>query len=242
MNIKVAIIDDETPARKLIRRFLEKYPNIEIIGEAADGLTGLKLINSLKPDLVFMDIKMPKISGLEMVEVLSELPVIIFTTAYTEFAIEAFEKNAIDYLLKPFSAQRFEQALNKAIESMAKNDLKKTETKNSNGKLQRIVIKNNNSLEIITLDELYMIEAQDDYVFVYTQKSRFLKLERMKFLEENLDEQTFIRIHRSYIININHVTKIELLGKDSYIAILTNGLKAKISKERYKKLKQILRI
>jgi len=242
MNIKVAIIDDETPARKLIRRFLEKYPNIEIIGEAADGLTGLKLINSLKPDLVFMDIKMPKISGLEMVEVLSELPVIIFTTAYTEFAIEAFEKNAIDYLLKPFSAQRFEQALNKAIESMAKNDLKKTETKNSNGKLQRIVIKNNNSLEIITLDELYMIEAQDDYVFVYTKKSRFLKLERMKFLEENLDEQTFIRIHRSYIININHVTKIELLGKDSYIAILTNGLKAKISKERYKKLKQILRI
>lgn len=242
MKIKVAIIDDETPARKLIRRFLEKYPNIEIIGEAVDGLTGLKLINTLKPDLVFMDIKMPKISGLEMVEVLSELPVIIFTTAYTEFAIEAFEKNAIDYLLKPFSAQRFEQALNKAMESIAKNDLKKPETKNSNGKLQRIVIKNNDSLEIITLDELYMVEAQDDYVFVYTQKSRYLKSERMKFLEENLDNQTFIRIHRSYIININHVKKIELLGKDSYIAILTNGLKAKISKERYKKLKQILRI
>ena len=242
MKIKVAIIDDETPARKLIRRFLGKYPNIKIIGEAADGLTGLKLINTLKPDLVFMDIKMPKISGLEMVEVLSELPVIIFTTAHTEFAIEAFEKNAIDYLLKPFSAKRFEQALNKAMESIAKNDLKKTETKNSNGKLQRIVIKNNDSLEIITLDELYMVEAQDDYVFVYTQKSRYLKSERMKFLEENLDNQTFIRIHRSYIININHVKKIELLGKDSYIAILTNGLKAKISKERYKKLKQILRI
>ena len=131
--------------------------------------------------------------------------------------MEAFEKNAIDYLLKPFSAQRFDQALNKAMENMAKNNPEKLETKNSEGKLQRIVIKNDNSLDIITLDELYMIEAQDDYVFVYTEKSRFLKSERMKYLEKNLDNQIFIRIHRSYIININHVKKIELLGKDSHI-------------------------
>ena len=241
MIYRVVIIDDEAPARRLIKRYLEKYDMLKIVGEADNGIDAAKLINKKKPDIAFLDIKMPKISGLELLDVVGFVPKVIFTTAYDEFALQAFDKNAVDYLLKPFSSERFDAALSKAIEQI-KNQKLPTDKGSNPEKIKRIVAKKNSELHIIAVEEIFLIEAQDDYVFIHSEKERFLKNERMKFYEENLPKVDFVRVHRSFIVNINFVKKIELMEKDSYIVLLSNGLKARASKTGYRKLKEKLRI
>ncbi len=248
-TIKIALIDDEKPARSLLKKFLERYSDIKLIGEASDGFEGIKLINSLQPDIVFLDIRMPKIDGFEMLELIEKQPIIIFSTAYNEFALKAFERNAVDYLLKPFSRQRFDAALQKAIEKWQNSQLRKLEAKNlqslqteKKDKLNRIVVKQNSKIIVIPCDEITHFEAQDDYVFVYTQNNRYLKHTRMNYLQQNLNPKDFVRIHRSFITNINFIDKIELLEKKSYCLILKNSSVLKVSKAGYKLLKQKLGI
>jgi two-component system LytT family response regulator len=246
-KIRTILIDDETPAREILIHYLKDFENIEIAGECADGFSGLKSISEIKPDLVFLDIQMPKLSGFEMLEVIDEKPEIIFTTAYDQFAIRAFELNAVDYLLKPFSRERLSEALKKAINRIGtgKNILKNpgnilSKRPEPSAPINRIVVRKGTAINIIPVDQVKYVEAQDDYVMVYHSTGKALKQQTMKFYEENLPKQNFVRIHRSYLVRIEEIKKIEPYGKDNHIAILQSGDKLPVSRSGYKHLKEEL--
>ena len=246
-KVKTIIIDDEKLAREITKGYLSKHPEIEIIAECSNGFDAIKKINEEKPDLIFLDIQMPKISGFEMLELLDDPPAIIFTTAYDQYAIKAFEVSAVDYLLKPFSEERFNDALkksfslikdkfqqNSAIKNIIDHHDKKIEF------LERVVIKDGPKITILPVDSIKWIEAQDDYVMINSELGRFLKKKTMKFFENHLDENTFIRIHRSYIINADFIQHLEQKGKESYQLILKNGRELPVSKTGLSKLKSTL--
>ncbi|MBN1990244.1 MAG: LytTR family transcriptional regulator DNA-binding domain-containing protein [Bacteroidales bacterium] len=243
---RIIIVEDEEPARDLLKRYLSASINIEIIGEFADGFEAAKAINSLKPDLVLLDIQLPRLTGFEILEIIEHPAAIIFTTAYDEYALKAFERNAVDYLLKPFSRDRFLQALERAKERMAAKSAPNLETLaeslTPNEPLNRIVVKTGKAIQVVPIEQIEMIEASDDYVSIYTNQERFVKKQTMKYFEERLNPETFIRTHRSYIVNITQIASIELYEKDSYIGILRNGNKVKISTSGYKELKEKLGI
>jgi two-component system LytT family response regulator len=248
-NIRVIVIDDESLAREITKSYLIIHPEYEIIAECSNGFDAIKKINEEKPDLIFLDIQMPKLTGFEMLELLEEPPIIIFTTAYDQFAIKAFEVNAVDYLLKPFSEQRFTEALAKTKlyiqdryqhDTGIKNILEHTEKEEKNKILERVVIKEGPKISILPVEEINWIEAQDDYVMIHSEKGKNLKKKTMQFFEEHLDENHFIRIHRSYLINIDFIKHLELYEKDSYRIILKNEKQLPVSKTGLEKLKQIL--
>jgi two-component system, LytTR family, response regulator len=246
-KLKVLIVEDEKLAREIVKNYLKKFDNIDVIGECSNGFDALKQINEDKPDIVFLDIQMPKLTGFEMLEVLENPPVIIFTTAYDQYALKAFEVNATDYLLKPFSEERFNEAVQKAIKllgnknEVVKNleDLSKT-LENKEEFLERVVVKNGQKISIIPAGDIKYIEAQDDYTMLYTDKGNFLKQKTMKYFEGSLDPKDFIRIHRSYFVKVTQIKQIELFEKESYRVILNDGTKLPVSKSGYQKLKEIL--
>lgn len=246
-KIKTIIIDDESLARELVKNYLSDYAEVEILGEYSDGFQGLKAINELQPDLIFLDIQMPKLTGFELLELLDHPYNIIFTTAYNEYAIKAFEHNAVDYLLKPFSQERFADAITKAISRLQNRaerteiieKLKEHENKNKD-KLSRVVVKSRNKIDIIPIDKIRYFEAQDDYVMIYTHDGHYLKQKTMKYFETHLNPKEFCRIHRSYLIRIEEISKLEPYEKDSWMLILKAGERLKVSKNGYKLLKQQL--
>lgn len=242
--IKVIIIDDEPLARSLVKEYLENYPDIEIVAECADGFDGVKAISTHKPDLLFLDIQMPKINGFEMLELIEEKPSVIFTTAFDEYAIKAFDIHAVDYLLKPFNKERFDKALTRWINSRPEKVEKTTalvETlAESDNQPQRIVIKLNNKIKIIPFNEIFYIEAAEDYVFIHTIEGRFMKHKTMIFFENALDKNQYVRCHRSFIVDVRQITKLEIYEKDSHIAILKSGAKVPVSKSGYGRLKLVL--
>lgn len=243
-KLKAVIIDDEKLGRDIVKTYLKGFDDIEIAAECENGFEGVKTINDINPDIIFLDIQMPKINGFEMLELLDYLPAVIFTTAYDQYAIKAFEKNAVDYLLKPFSAERFAQAVNKAVEqSQNKSSLpsvKLSDDYHTDEYINRIVVKHNNNIIILPADKIIAIEAQDDYVMLHTEKGKYLKKKTMNYYEKNLDPKNFARIHRSAIINILHLDKIELTGKEQYTAKMKNGKNFSISRSGYAKLKELL--
>jgi two-component system LytT family response regulator len=247
-KIRVLIIDDESLARELVKRYLSDNPGIEILGECENGFDALKAIQELKPDLLFLDIQMPKIDGFELLEVLDPRPEIIFTTAFDQYAIRAFEMNAVDYLLKPFSKTRLEQALEKARgrifatpdNSLAGQSLQKLQQQIDDDKktIERVVTRMGSKITVIPVEKIWYIEAADDYVMIWSDLGNHLKEKTMKYFEDHLPQGQFIRIHRSHIINISQLTSIELYSKDSYIAIMKSGAKLKVSAEGYRRLKE----
>ncbi len=247
-KIKVLIIDDEPPARELVRHYLTSFHGIEIAAECENGFEALRAINEMKPDLIFLDIQMPKITGFELLELLQEPPQIIFTTAYDEFAIRAFEKNAVDYLLKPFSAARFQQAVEKARLRITGNQQAATPAvsnlKNQleavDGELDRVVARIGSRIVVIPVDSIHYIESQDDYVMIYSAQGNHLKEKTMKYFEAHLPKSSFIRIHRSHIVNISQIVSVDLYGKDTHMVILKCGAKLKASAEGYKRLRELL--
>ncbi|QNL23176.1 LytTR family transcriptional regulator DNA-binding domain-containing protein [Hyphobacterium sp. CCMP332] len=241
--LKVLIIDDEKPARQLLVELLKNKNDLEIIGEASNGFEALKQINSLNPELIFLDIQMPKINGFELLEILDQPPLVIFTTAYSEYAIKAFEMNAIDYLLKPIEESRLEMAINKVLNSRTgRPDIQKLSENrlSEKEKLEKIVVKTGNQIHILPIDDIERIEAYDDYVKIHSMDKYYLKKMTMKFLENKLPNDQFIRIHRSHILNSNHLQKLEAMGKESHLAILKNGDKIPVSSSGYHLLKEIL--
>ncbi|MEW6193879.1 MAG: LytTR family transcriptional regulator DNA-binding domain-containing protein [Bacteroidota bacterium] len=246
-KIKTIIIDDEKLARDIVRNYLRKYDRVELLAECSNGFEALKQISELKPDLIFLDIQMPKVTGFELLEILDEPPVIIFTTAFDQYALKAFEVNATDYLLKPFSEERFEEAMQKAFKLISNKDdadkkiedlVKHIEKKDEF--IDRIVVKTGQKISIVPTEDIRYIEAQDDYTMLYTEKGNLLKQKTMKYFEENLDPNQFIRIHRSYFVKINLIKHIELFEKESYRVILNDGTKLPVSKTGYQKLKEIM--
>jgi two-component system LytT family response regulator len=247
-KLQTLIIEDEELARNLLRSYLKDNPDIEVIGECENGFDGVKSINDKKPDLVFLDIQMPKITGFEMIELLDYKPQIIFTTAYDQYALKAFELNAIDYLLKPFSKERLLAAIDKVkhrIQNEEPIDDKLEELSNyrpGEEFIDRIVVKDRHKIHIITVDQIRYIESLDDYVMIYTYDGRHMKQKTMKYFENNLDPKNFIRIHRSYIVQVENIAEIQQYEKESYIVILKDKdkTKLKVSKTGYKRIKEIL--
>ena len=247
-KLRVLIIDDEPPARELVKHYLASYDDIEIAGECANGFEALKAIQEMQPHLIFLDIQMPKISGFELLELLPDPPQIIFTTAFDEYAIRAFEMNAVDYLLKPFSSARFQQAVERArlrieekpIEKDNSLERMKEQLDDSPEEIDRIVVRLGSRIIIIPKDTIYYIEAADDYVMIYSSQGNYLKEKTMKYFEAHLPSNDFIRIHRSHIVNIHQIVSIDLYGKDTHMVLLKCSAKLKASAEGYKRLRETL--
>lgn len=246
-KIRTVIVEDEAPARDILKHYLKDYPEIEVVAECADGFSGLKTITELKPNLVFLDIQMPRLTGFEMIEVMTEKPVIIFTTAYDQFAIKAFEMNAIDYLLKPFPPERLRSAVKKAAEKIGKSreddkpvaELIGNFPKSPNP-INRVVARKGNSINIIPVEQIRYVQAEDDYVMIYHTEGKVLKQQTMRYYEENLPKENFVRIHRSYIVRVEEINRLEPYTKDNYVAVLHNGEKLPVSRTGYKQLKEEL--
>ncbi|MCX3266429.1 LytR/AlgR family response regulator transcription factor [Pedobacter agri] len=241
--IRTILIDDEPLARDIVKYYLTDHPEIEIVAECCDGFEGLKAISLHKPDLIFLDIQMPKISGFEMLELVEDKPAVIFTTAFDEYAIKAFEVNAVDYLLKPIDKGRFDTAIKKLPSRL--NQTENTEAVLDAAALSpaqnnRVVVKKDGVIKIIPTGDINYLEADDDYVKLSTADGSFYKNKTMAYFEQTLDSSQFIRIHRSYIINLAQVTKIELKEKDSYVVLLKSDIWLPVSKTGYVKLKAAL--
>ncbi|MDR0712542.1 MAG: LytTR family transcriptional regulator DNA-binding domain-containing protein [Prevotellaceae bacterium] len=239
------IIDDEIPARDIIRHYLKDYVEVEIIGEASNGFDAMKIIKEKAPQLIFLDVQMPKLTGLEMLELVENPPLVIFSTAYDQFAIRAFEQNATDYLLKPYSKQRFDAALQKAFAKVKSGEAAPENLQAlhaaATDTLTRVAVKDRQQIHVIPLHSICYIEADGDYVKLHTDKGVFLKEKTMKYFEENFPPQQFIRVHRSFIVNVDMVAKIELYEKESYRVHLKNGETLKASSSGYKALKEVVK-
>jgi len=255
-KLRTVIIEDEKPARDLVKAYIKANENIEFLGECQNGFEGVKKIAETKPDLIFLDIQMPKLTGFEMIELLDYVPEIIFTTAYDQYAIKAFELSAVDYLMKPFSKERFNEAVDKVIarlksrseEEQAERVPNKniedftSKKKEEVEQIERLFVKTGTKIDVVPVDTIVRIEAQDDYVEIFTADKRYLKNDTMTYLERVLPQKTFTRVHRSHIINLSHIQKIEKYGKESYVVILKDGTSVNVSKSRIKDLKAQLGI
>jgi two-component system LytT family response regulator len=243
--VKALIIDDEQLARQLIRNYLKSFEGIEIVGECENGFEGVRNIAELKPDLIFLDIQMPKLNGFEMLELVDNRPEIIFITAHNDYAIKAFEMNAVDYLLKPYSQERLIAAVQKAAEKIKTGtgkdkDIEQLIHQPLSEKLERIVVKTGTKIKVIPVDKISYFEAQDDYIMLYTDEGKHLKQGTMKYYEDHLDTSKFIRVHRSYIVRIDQVVQLEPYSKDNYLLKLKNGTALKVSRNGLKNLKDKL--
>nr|WP_199081456.1 LytTR family transcriptional regulator DNA-binding domain-containing protein [Pedobacter sp. ASV19] len=242
--IRTLLIDDEPLARDIVKFYLEDYSDIEVVAECSDGFEGLKAISQVKPDFIFLDIQMPKISGFEMLELVEQPPAVIFTTAFDEYAIKAFEVNAVDYLLKPIEKDRFDLAMQKLPAKLnggtaLTKELLDTASLNP-AHNNRVVVKKNGVIKILNVMDIHYFEADDDQVKLSTTEGIYYKNKTMSFFEQSLEPSQFIRIHRSYIINLSQVTRIELKEKESYIVLLKSDIWLPVSKTGYLKLKAAL--
>lgn len=250
--MRVIIVDDEHLARALLREFLGAWPDIEIVAECANGFEAVKAIGELQPDLVFLDIQMPKLDGFEVVELANTSIAAdsaartryVFVTAYDQFALKAFEVRAIDYLLKPFSRERLAQALDsvrsRAVPPEQMAALVQDAAKR-NGFIERLLVRDGARVHVVPSASIDWIEAQDDYVAISTAGKTHLKNGRMAELEGGLDPALFLRVHRSYIVNIGAIARIEAPTRDSWCAVLKDGKRVPVSRSGYAKLKELMR-
>ena len=242
---RVILIDDEPLARSILKAYLAHHPGFEVVAECGDGFEGVKAISQHKPDLIFLDIQMPKINGFELLELLESAPGVIFTTAFDEYAMQAFERHAVDYLLKPFSQERFDKAIAKWA-TQSGTPSRKTEellaSVSQPEERQRIVVKKGSNLVILPVHTVFYLEAFDDYIKVHTKDGFYLKKKTMAHYEKVLDPAQFVRVHRSYILNLQELTRIEPLTKDSHVALLKSGVRIPLSETGFAKLKEVLGI
>jgi two-component system LytT family response regulator len=243
--IQTIIVDDEEPARLLLREYLTKRDDINIAAECSNGFEAVKALTELKPDLAILDIQMPKLNGFEVLELAENPPAVIFATAYDQYAVKAFELHAVDYLLKPFSKERLDEALDLVANRLkTKKPLPIEALAAAAGMkpaiLERVLVKDGSKVHVIPADKIDYIEAEDDYVAIKAEGKSHLKQQRMAELEKMLDPAKFVRVHRSSIINLERIARIELYAKDSRMAILKDGTKLLISRAGYDKLKKML--
>jgi len=245
MMVKVAIVDDEEPARKLLREYLSAYDDVEIVSECANGFEAVKAVTDLKPDLLLLDIQMPRLDGFEVLELIGHEVDVIFVTAYDKYALRAFEVHAVDYLLKPFSSDRLREALDHARKRLATKEKLPVENlamsaRPAGAKLERVLIRDGSNVHVIPVSKLDYVEAQDDYVCFRSEGKRYLKQQTLGDVETALDPSQFVRIHRSYILNIDRLARLELYAKDSHAAILRDGTRLPVSRSGYARLNAVL--
>lgn len=239
--IKTLIVDDEPLAAGLVKEFLSAYPQFEVVAICHDGFEALKAIQLFQPELIFLDIQMPKITGFELLELLENPPAVLFTTAFEQYAVQAFDVKGIDYLVKPFSEARFAQAIARFLsQQKAKIVPEVVDYPVSEERNKRLVVRVKNEIKIIQIQEVRYFEAEDDYISIHTQEGKFLKKMTMKQLEESLDPDKFARIHRSFLVNLQEVAGLEPFEKESYLLRLRSGQKIPVSKSGYARLRLVL--
>jgi two-component system LytT family response regulator len=246
--MRVIIVDDEPLARAVLREHLNAHADVEIVGECANGFEAVKAIAELAPDLVFLDIQMPKLDGFEVVELAGAKTHYVFVTAYDQFALRAFDVHALDYLLKPFTRERLAQALAHARERMAapaqSEDAMRALVSDAQARhqpLERVLIRDGARVQVIPVERIDYVEAQDDYVAFFAEGRQWLKNQRMAELESQLDPRAFLRVHRSYIVNLGAIARIEPTGKDGHCALLKSGARIPISRSGYQKVRDLMR-
>jgi two-component system LytT family response regulator len=240
-RISTIIVDDEPHARALLREFLADYPQFVVAAECANGYEAVKAAAEHRPDLMFLDIQMPKLDGFEVLELLDRKPHVVFVTAYDEYAIRAFEVHAIDYLLKPFTPARFAEVIAHAEEMVRRGGGATVNAQAAMKKpLQRIAFRDGGTIDVVPVQRIDYIEAQDDYVHVYARGQRHIKQQTLGELETMLDPTRFLRVHRSYIVNLESLARVEPYAKDSRVALLKDGTRVPISRAGYERLKGLL--
>lgn len=244
-RLKAVIVDDEDLARSIVREYLGGFHDIDIVADCANGFEAVKAITELSPDLLFLDIQMPKLNGFEVLELVQHQPAVIFVTAFDQYALKAFEVHAVDYLLKPFTRDRFDQALALAREQLHRRKSQPlaevvAAARKRDIPLERVLVRDGSKVHVIPVEKIDYIEAQDDYVAIKTEGKTHLKQQRLAELENLLEPRRFVRIHRSFILNIERLARIELYAKDSRVAILKDGTKLQVSRAGFDKLKELL--
>jgi two-component system, LytTR family, response regulator len=245
-TLRVVIVDDEPLARTVIREYLKAHPGVEIVAECGNGFDAVKAVSELTPDLVFLDVQMPKLNGFEVLELLGRDVPVVFTTAYDQYAVRAFEVHAVDYLLKPFSEERLAEALSRARtrlqarESHGDIDALLTDARGKQLPVERVLIRDGSQVHVLPVAKIDYIEAQDDYVCFKAEGKQYLKDQTMGALEASLDPARFVRIHRSYLLNIERIARVELYAKDSRVAILRDGTRLPVSRAGYARLAKLL--
>jgi two-component system LytT family response regulator len=242
-TIRVLIIDDEAPARAILAEYLADYPQFAVVGECANGYEAVKAVAEKKPDLLFLDIQMPKLDGFEVLELLDAKPKVVFVTAYDEYAVRAFEVHALDYLLKPFTAERFAAVVARAEEAVrggASQPLGDVAAAARKKPLQRIAFKQGGTIEVLPVQRIDYVEAQDDYVHVFSRGEKHVKQQTLTELEQILDPARFVRVHRGYIVNLESLARVEPYAKDSRVVVLKDGSRIPISRAGYERLKALL--
>ena len=241
---KVILIDDEPLARQMLKTLLQPYTEVQVVAECGDGFEGFKAIQEHNPNLIFLDIQMPRLNGFEMLELLDAPPAVIFTTAFDEYALKAFEAHAVDYLLKPVIRARFEKAIQKWLQQAGNKQAQPVTALLENnvyeGYQHRIVVKDNGLIRIIPGQDIHYIEASDDYIKIVTKEGTYLKKSTLAHIEQTLDPEQFVRVHRSYLIPVSQLMRIEPYEKESHIALLHSGAKVMVSKSGMARLKTLL--
>jgi two-component system LytT family response regulator len=245
-KMRVAIVDDEELARKLLREYLADCEDVEVVAECANGFEAVKTVADLKPDLLLLDIQMPRLDGFEVLELVGREVSVIFVTAYDKYALRAFEVHAVDYLLKPFSPERLREALNRAGHRLeAKQPFPPAEiavaARVPGVYLERVAIRDGAKVHVIPVSKVDYIEAQDDYVSFHSEGKSLLKQQTLADVENAMDPAQFVRIHRSYILNIDRLARLELYAKDSHAAILRDGIRLPVSRSGYARLNAVLK-
>jgi two-component system LytT family response regulator len=243
--IRAVIVDDEPPAREVLREFLAGYPEIEVVAECVNGYEAVKRVNELAPDLLFLDIQMPKLDGFEVLDLLETKPKVVFVTAYDEYALRAFEVHAIGYLLKPYTAERFSEVIANVREVVVRRDPQSLDevarmVAQSRRPLQRIAFRDGAAINVIPVQRIDYIEAQDDYVHVFSRGEKRIKQQTLSELESLLDPTRFVRVHRSYIVNLESLARVEPYAKDSRVAVLKDGSRIPVSRSGYERLRELL--
>lgn len=247
-QVRTVLVDDEQLARQVLREFISAHPELEIVAECTNGFEAVKAVTEQKPDLLFLDVQMPKLDGFEVLELIGNETAVVFVTAYDNYAIKAFEVHAVDYLLKPFSANRFDAALTRAKQRLSGATPQKSpaaadlaaSARPPAQYLDRVAVREGSQVSIIPVTKLDYAEAQDDYVALVSGGKKHLKQQTISNLETSLDPMRFLRIHRSYIVNLEKVTKVEPYGKDTHIAVLNSGAQIPVSRAGYARLKAFL--
>jgi two-component system LytT family response regulator len=241
--IRVLIVDDEAPARALLREMLSVEADVEIVGEATTGLEAVKAAGELKPDAVFLDIEMPKLDGFEVLELLDPAIAVVFVTAYDSHALRAFEVHAVDYVLKPYRAERLREALSRArgrVGDRPDAGVLARAARPSGAYARRVVVKDGGHIHVVPVERLDYAQAQDDYVALRTEGKMLLKAQTLGALEASLDPSLFVRVHRSFLVRLDRIRTLEPYGKNDHVAILTDGTRVPVSREGYARLRQLL--
>lgn len=249
-RLRTLVVDDEEPARRLLCEYLAARPEVEVVGECANGFEAVKAVTELSPDLLFLDIQMPKLDGFEVLELLGDdVPVVIFVTAYDQYALQAFEVHAVDYLLKPFTAERLAEALARVRPATPAPELPVAELTRAarSGAARpeapfadRVLVREGSRIHVIPVEKLDYVEAQDDYVVFVAGGGKLRKQQTLTRLAGTLDPGRFVRIHRSYLLNLDRLARLELYAKDSRVAILRDGTRLPVSRSGYGRLKGLL--